>query len=268
VPRQDVGTTVTITPHLNDSGEIRLTIAEEISAAGAPDQSGNLGVRSISRTNAKTEVVVRDQQTVVIGGLMRDEISTSRTKIPILGDIPLLGALFRTDEKKKVKKNLLLFLTPYILRSPADLRAIYERKMRERQEFIDRYFVFSDSEYDVPVDYSRTRGLLGQILSELILQDNDRKLALEAQKKPDVGHFATDPIGGGVARSGDAHGQVIQPGEEAQPGAAAQENAPQAPAPAQPAPDAQNFAPPNAPPPAEAIEQFVPPPVLAPEEVQ
>jgi general secretion pathway protein D len=269
VPRQDVGTTVTITPHLNDSGEIRLTISEEISAAGAPDQSGNLGVRSISRTNAKTEVVVRDQQTVVIGGLMRDEISTSRTKIPILGDIPLLGALFRTDEKKKVKKNLLLFLTPYILRSPSDLRAIYERKMRERQEFIDRYFVFSDSEYDVPVDYSRTRGLLGEILGELTLQDHDRKLALEAQRKPEIGHFPSEAIGVGVSRSAsDAQGgEIITPGqapaEGAQPAPPPQEGA------APPPPDAQqNFAPPNAPPPAEAIEQFVPPPVMAPEEVQ
>lgn len=278
VPRQDVGTTVTITPHLNDSGEIRLTIAEEISAAGAPDQSGNLGVRSISRTNAKTEVVVRDQQTVVIGGLMRDEISTSRTKIPILGDIPLLGALFRTDEKKKVKKNLLLFLTPYILRSPADLRAIYERKMRERQEFIDRYFVFSDSEYDVPVDYSRTRGLLGEILSELMQQDSDRKLALEAQKRPEIGHFPQEPIGNGVSRtstSTDAAGQIIQPGQPGQPpipGQGLQPPAAQEPAEAvsqTPPPDAQqNIAPPNAPPPPEAIEQFAPPPVIAPEESQ
>ena len=268
VPRQDVGTTITITPHLNDSGEIRLAIAEEISAAGAPDQTGNLGVRSISRTNAKTEVVVRDQQTVVIGGLMRDEISTSRTKIPILGDIPLLGTLFRTDEKKKIKKNLLLFLTPYILRSPADLRAIYERKMRERQEFIDRYFVFSDSEYDVPVDYSRTRGLLGEILSELMVQDNDRKLALEAQKKPEIGHYPSEPIGIGVSRSGDTQdGEIIGP--QAQPGQPPTEGQPSPTPQEAPPPDAQqNVAPPNAPPPPEAIQQFVPPPVLAPEEVQ
>ncbi|HTU59406.1 MAG TPA: hypothetical protein VMF89_13245, partial [Polyangiales bacterium] len=207
-------------------------------------------------------------QTVVIGGLMRDEISTSRTKIPILGDIPLLGTLFRTDEKKKIKKNLLLFLTPYILRSPADLRAIYERKMRERQEFIDRYFVFSDSEYDVPVDYSRTRGLLGEILGELMLQDNDRKLALEAQKKPEIGHYPSEPIGIGVARSGDTQGgEIIGPGAPGQPPA---EGQPPSPTPqenpqAAPPPDAQQVAPPNAPPPPEAIEQFVPPPVMAPE---
>ncbi|MET0389314.1 MAG: type II secretion system secretin GspD, partial [Polyangiales bacterium] len=184
VPRDNVGTTVTITPHVNDASEIRLTIAEEISQANAPSESGNLGVRSISRTKAKTEVVVRDQQTVVIGGLMRDQVRTSRTKIPILGDIPLLGTLFRTTRKDKEKRNLLLFLTPYIIRSPADLRAIYERKMRERQEFVDRYFVFSNSEYEAPIDYSRTRGLLGEILKELANLDEERRIAQEAEKKP------------------------------------------------------------------------------------
>jgi len=197
VPRDNVGTTVTITPHLNDASEIRLTIAEEISAAGAPSESGNLGVRSVSRTKAKTEVVVRDQQTVVIGGLMRDQVSTTVNKIPILGDIPVVGALFRTNNKTKQKRNMLLFLTPYIIRSPDDLRAIYERKMRERQEFVDRYFVFSDSEYEPDTDYSRTRGLLGEILQELAQMDVERKLAIEAQQKPEVGHDPQPPIGPG-----------------------------------------------------------------------
>jgi general secretion pathway protein D len=195
VPRDNVGITVTLTPHLNDASEIRLTVAEENSAVGAPSDSGNLGVRSVSRTKAKTEVVVRDQQTVVIGGLMRDQVQTSRSKIPILGDIPLLGVLFRTDEKTKQKKNLLLFLTPYIIRSPADLRAIYERKMRERQEFLDRFFVFSDQQYEPPSDYTRTRGLLGEILRELSEQDTERKLAAEAARKPEIGHEAQPPVG-------------------------------------------------------------------------
>ena len=122
---------------------------------------------SIDRTRAKTQVVVRDQQTVVIGGLMRDQLTTSDTKVPVLGDIPLIGALFKSSTKRKIKKNLLLFLTPYIIRSPDDLRSIYERKMRERQEFLDRYFVFSDRDYEPPIDYSRTRGLVGEIMNEL-----------------------------------------------------------------------------------------------------
>ncbi|HKU44057.1 MAG TPA: secretin N-terminal domain-containing protein, partial [Polyangiales bacterium] len=211
VPRQDVGTTVTITPHLNEANEIRLEIAEEISSAGPPEQSGNLGVRSISRTKAKTEVVVRDQHTVVIGGLMRDQVTTSASKVPILGDVPLLGALFRSTEKSKVKKNLLLFLTPYVIRSPADLRSIYERKMRERQEFLDRYFVFSDAEYETPIDYSRTRGLLGEMFKEIASLDSERKAAADAAVRTEPGHSPKPPIGIAPAlRAGGGGGEVIE----------------------------------------------------------
>jgi general secretion pathway protein D len=195
VPRQDVGTTVTITPHINASSEIRLEINQEISSAGAPSEQGELGVVSIDRTRAKTEVVVRDQQTVVIGGLMRDQLTNAATKVPVLGDIPLLGALFRSTSKRKVKKNLLLFLTPYIIRSPADLRFIYERKMRERQEFLDRYFVFGDREYEPPVDYSRTRGLIGEIMNELMLIDEQNKLLSDAASRPQLKHEPRTPVG-------------------------------------------------------------------------
>ena len=115
---------------------------------------------------------------------MRDQVTTAETKVPVLGDIPLLGALFRSSSKRKIKKNLLLFLTPYIIRSPDDLRAIYERKMRERQEFLDRYFVFNDSDFEPPVDYSRTRGLVGEIMNELKALDEKNRLLAEAVGTP------------------------------------------------------------------------------------
>jgi general secretion pathway protein D len=223
VPRQDVGTTITITPHINASSEIRLEISEEISSAGAPSEQGELGVVSIDRTRAKTEVVVRDQQTVVIGGLMRDQLTNAATKVPVLGDIPLIGALFRSTSKRKVKKNLLLFLTPYIIRSPADLRFIYERKMRERQEFLDRYFVFGDPDYEPPIDYSRTRGLLGEMMAELTLIDEQKVLIEQAAARPLLTHKPSSPVGqapeGSVESDDDEEeGEVIGPeGTEAPP---------------------------------------------------
>lgn len=216
VPRQDVGTTVTITPHINASSEIRLEINQEISSAGAPSSEGGLGVVSIDRTRAKTEVVVRDQQTVVIGGLMRDQLTNSSTKVPVLGDIPLLGALFRSSSKQKIKKNLLLFLTPYIIRSPADLRSIYERKMRERQEFLDRYFVFSERDYEAPLDYSRTRGMIGEIMTELRLLAEQRQLLSDAATRPALIHSPRAPVGqapdGAMGATGPQEGDtVIEP---------------------------------------------------------
>lgn len=193
VPRQDVGTTLRITPHINDADEIRMEIEEEISERGASE--GEWGARSITRRVATTEVMVRDQQTVVIGGLMRDTQSTTQTKIPILGDIPVLGALFRKTEKSRQKTNLLLFLTPYIIRDPSDLRAIFERKMRERQEFIDRHFVFAQDDYRPAIDYSRTRGAVSEIIRELAVMDQEAALLAAAAAEPVREHVPSAPIG-------------------------------------------------------------------------
>lgn len=193
-PRQDVGTSIKMTPHINESDQIRLDITEEISEAGNTTE-GTLGVRSITKRTAKTKLSVKDQQTVVIGGLMRDTVNTRQTKVPILGDIPVIGALFRRTEKLKQKTNLLLILTPYIVRSPEDLKQVFERKMRERQEFLDRYFVFNDIDYEPPIDYSRTRGLLAEISNEMRSVDTERALMEEAQIKAPNAHLPQKPLG-------------------------------------------------------------------------
>src|SRR5262249_26842065 len=140
--RADVGTKVTITPHVNDADHVRLELTEEISKAGEP--MGGLGVRDIDKRTASTTLVVQDRQTVVIGGLVHEEETEGVTKVPVLGDIPLLGLLFRHTVHTSAKNNLLLVLTPYVVHGDEDLRAIFERKMQERQEFLDRYFVFND----------------------------------------------------------------------------------------------------------------------------
>lgn len=201
--RQDVGTKIKIIPHVNADEEIRLEIDEEISEAGSPQ--GALGVVPLSKRTAKTEVVVRDQQTIVIGGLMRDRVSTTETKIPILGDIPLLGMLFRRTDRTTRKTNLLLFLTPYIIRSPEDLRAIFERKMRERQDFIDRFFVFGDQEYSPTVDYSRTRGLVAEINMELDRLAEEEAARLEAEGRPPPSHRPRAALGS-IPMEGDGGG--------------------------------------------------------------
>ncbi len=192
-PRQDVGTKIKVVPHINDSNEVRLELTEEISERGAA--AGALGAVSITKRNANTTVVVQDQQTVVIGGLMRDAVTTSERKIPILGDIPVLGFLFRSSEKGTRKTNLLLILTPYVVRDQNDLRTVFERKMQERQEFLDRYFVFSDQKhYEPPRDYARSNGLIEDIRqSYLGLTDRQR---LEEETKPRAlrTHEAQQPI--------------------------------------------------------------------------
>jgi general secretion pathway protein D len=104
-------------------------------------------------------VSVQDQQTIVIGGLIRDTTTSDVNKVPLLGDIPVLGALFRNTTTRKNKTNLLLLLTPYIIRDPADFEQILRQKLRERDEFVN-YFGAFDRSYLAKVDYARKDGPL------------------------------------------------------------------------------------------------------------
>ncbi len=217
VARQDVGTRIRVVPHINANNEVRLEIEEEISEQGAT--SGTLGVVSINRRTARTEVMVRDQQTIVIGGLMRDAIQNKEDKVPVLGDIPILGALFRKTSKNKRKTNLLLILTPYIIRDPGDLREIFERKMQERQQMIDRYFVFGEDKFEPHIDYSRTRGLVAEIVNEIDRVEEEIALARAAELQPPPEHVPRDPVGAYRAplRVEQEESFVIGPGGEESP---------------------------------------------------
>jgi general secretion pathway protein D len=191
-PRADVGNKIKVTPHVNESNQVRLEIQQESSAAGAA--VGALGAVPITKRQANTTVVVQDQQTVVIGGLMRDEYTTAREKIPVLGDLPLLGALFRRTETTKRKANLLLILTPHVIREQGDLRRIFERKMQERQEFLDRYFVFTGKDWTPPRDWSRTNGLVEMIRKTFHKLDEQRRLEQESAGEEAKERQPTEPI--------------------------------------------------------------------------
>ncbi len=95
--------------------------------------------------------------------------SSSVSKVPVLGDIPLLGYLFRETSKHKVKTNLLLFLTPYIIRDASDFRRIFEKKMAERQRFVEEFYGQVPG-YDVPIDFGRKPGPLGKV-NQLVMRE-------------------------------------------------------------------------------------------------
>jgi general secretion pathway protein D len=259
-PRQDVGTKIKVIPHMNDSDEVRLELTEEISERGA--SSGTLGAVSITKRNAQTTVVVQDQQTVVIGGLMRDAVTRSDKKIPILGDIPVLGFLFRSSEKSNRKTNLLLVLTPYVIRDQNDLRRVFERKMQERQEFLDRYFVFSDQkDYEPPHDYSRANGLVEDIRQTYLTVDDRRRLEEETKPRDMRTHDAQPPIEMPLPLRAGVRGPAAGPPTagppSAAPAAGAPAVAPAAAAPAAPAPAAAPAAPAGPP---GGGSPFAPPP--------
>jgi general secretion pathway protein D len=136
VTRERVELKLAVKPHIGDGDHIRLEInqsAEEI--AGQND----LGPITSTRTQ-KTTVVAEDAQTLVLGGIMQDRVVESVSKTPLLGDIPLIGSLFRNTMKKKAKVNLLVFLTPHIIHETKDLDRLVQRKLNERRRLLEQLY--------------------------------------------------------------------------------------------------------------------------------
>lgn len=129
ISRQDVGVTLELTPEILEGERVRLDIRQEISSLADTPQAVlvQLGPTTNKR-EATTTVIISNNQTVVIGGLMRDDVSRSDSKIPLLGDIPLIGWLFKFQTKHMTKSNLLIFLTPHIVRENQDLDALLKQK--------------------------------------------------------------------------------------------------------------------------------------------
>jgi general secretion pathway protein D len=167
ITRQNVELKLTVKPQINESEFIRLVITEQTEEIASSDPV--LGPTT-SRRSAKTTVVAKDQETVVIGGIMQDRTIESVSKVPILGDIPILGHLFRDTTRRKTKTNLLLFLTPYIIRDTSDFRRIFERKMKERQQFVEQFYGQVPG-YDVAVDFARKPGPLSRMNQPLLREE-------------------------------------------------------------------------------------------------
>lgn len=116
IERQDVGITLKVIPHIGEGGTVRLEIEQEVSAVLPSVQGVNSADLITSKRSIKTTVLADDGQTIVLGGLIKDDNTKTVSKVPLLGDIPLLGYLFRASSDKKTKQNLLVFLQPTLLR--------------------------------------------------------------------------------------------------------------------------------------------------------
>jgi len=156
VQRIDVDMTLKITPQISESNFVRLQIEQQLDDVESMDAT--LGPTT-SKRKVTNVVVVRDQQPVVIGGLIRDVESSAVDKVPLLGDIPVLGALFRRTVRTIEKRNLLMIIIPYIIEDPSDLQRIHDQKMEEMREFAE-YMATRRQEYEGGVDYRRKTGLL------------------------------------------------------------------------------------------------------------
>jgi general secretion pathway protein D len=118
VTREDVGTTLKVIPHIQNNDVIRLEVEQKVESVSPEQTNGSLGT-STDKREIKTQVLVKNGETIILGGLMKDEASQSVSKIPLLGDIPFLGFLFRSTITVHEKVNLLVFIKPTIIRNDA-----------------------------------------------------------------------------------------------------------------------------------------------------
>ncbi|MDH3318520.1 MAG: type II secretion system secretin GspD [Betaproteobacteria bacterium] len=128
IERRDVGLTLRVKPQVSEGGTVRLQIFQEISSVA--DQTNAAGVITKKRAIEST-VLVDDGQIVALGGLMQDSVSTGMEKVPLLGDIPLLGLLFRYETRKQSKTNLMVFLRPVVLRDSASYGSVTAGRYKE-----------------------------------------------------------------------------------------------------------------------------------------
>lgn len=157
-----IGPKIKVTPHIDESDEVRLDVEETISDLTGSLPQGSLGTVDFTERGATTTLTVKDRHTAVIGGLVRDKVTHTATKVPLLGDIPVLGALFRSTNDGVEKDNLVLVLTPHIIRTEDDMREIFEQRMQERQEFVDHYFAFRERP-SAGFDPAHGHGLLAEV---------------------------------------------------------------------------------------------------------
>ncbi len=138
IERKDVGVTLELTPQVLENDLIRLEIKQEITAiAEAVAQTIGTGAATVpvgpttTKRSMETTTIAKDGQTLVVGGLVRDNLTISERKVPLLGDIPLLGWLFRFQSRQSEKLNLLVFLTPSLVRDEVDMVDLNTRKSAE-----------------------------------------------------------------------------------------------------------------------------------------
>jgi general secretion pathway protein D len=200
IERQKVALTLKITPHVapleegDAPGEerIRLDIELEHNQLGAEDFQG-LGPTWKER-KLETTIVLRDQDTYVLGGLIDERVGRTSSKIPLLGDIPVLGALFRSTKNTKEKTNLLVIITPTLVDDSAAGRAIFDRRMREREEFLQARSRLTTRVAAPRVDYGRKRGVIAEIDASVRAVESEKR-ALDAVRVParTRGQIVTDP---------------------------------------------------------------------------
>jgi general secretion pathway protein D len=133
---RDVGVTLKLTPQINQQGNIRINLFQEISTL-VPGTTTDEFAPSTLKRSASTTVNVKDGNTVVIGGLIGETLQVGDYRVPLLGDIPILGYLFKTLTRSRERSNLYIFLTPHIIDTEEKTQALFKEKSTDAKEILN-----------------------------------------------------------------------------------------------------------------------------------
>lgn len=137
IERHDVGLTLRVKPQISEGGTIRLSIYQEVSSVANTESTAGI---ITNKRALETNVLVDDASVVVLGGLVQDQLDNAIQKVPGLGDIPLLGHLFRYETRRRQKTNLMLFMRPHVVRDESSIRVLtndrydYVRKLEQETQ--------------------------------------------------------------------------------------------------------------------------------------
>lgn len=140
IQNRDTGVILTITPRINSSGLVTLQIQQEVSAPLAP-ATGGIQSPSIQKRSVSTQAVVQDKETIALGGIIQETNTLSKNRIPLLGDIPYLGALFGNTSRSTQRTELIILLTPTVIRDAAEARnaaAEFRNKLRDLRKLLQQ----------------------------------------------------------------------------------------------------------------------------------
>lgn len=194
IERKDVGITLRLTPQITEGDYVKLDIYQEISALLGGESENiltNLGP-TLTKRSTRTSVLVKDQQTVVIGGLMQDRDEEIVTKVPFFGDIPLLGWLFKYKTMSKTKTNLLVFLTPHVVTEAEHLGRLSQDKAADFSQKGKQYvedeltMTFKDTVTD-----EAARGVIARQNAAVIKTGAGKTYHIKLKKGTDVEKAAT-----------------------------------------------------------------------------
>ncbi len=179
-----------IKPHISEGDDIMLEVKHTQKTEEPGSSSATLGPSWATRT-IETRLVAHDQQTVMLTGLTQIKQSYIKTRVPLLGDLPVLGALFSYTTKEKKKSNLMILLTPYIIRNRLDIDLIRERHKRQQDEFIGSLKDLDTTVFQTNIDYRKKRGVLEEINRAVESVDDEIAARAALVKAPTV---VTGPV--------------------------------------------------------------------------